>query len=238
LIVAAWAFTPLSELSDVDAVLAKLREWSVQWWAPLGLVGLYVISALVAFPLTVLIAATGMIYGVWLGLAIALLAGLIAATVGFAIGHVLAHSLIRRMTGGPVERISAALGRHGVVTVGVLRITPVASFAAINYLAGASHVRYRDFVAGTLIGGAPYALAICLFGDVLEQTLRDPSWSKAGLLAAAFLAVLMVAIGANWVVNRWRAAKGAIDQNGISSSRSPGPGAPPPPDGPPPDEPP
>lgn len=208
-----WMATPLSDVSDVDGLMQSLHLWAALWWAPLAMIAIYVVAGLVAFPLTALIAATGMLYGAWLGLALALTAGIVAASVGFVIGHFLGHQAVQRMRAGPLGRISATLGRHGLVTVAILRITPVASFAAINYLAGASHVRYRDFVAGTLIGGTPYALTICLFGDVLEETLRQPSWGNVTLLIAVFLAVLAVAIGANWLVIRWRARRaGAVSQ--------------------------
>lgn len=63
---------------------------------------------------------------------------------------------------------------------------PVAPFTVVNLAAGASHIRFRDFVLGSLAGMTPGTLAIAVFGDRLEEAVRDPGpWSFLALAALA-----------------------------------------------------
>jgi len=200
-----WLFTPLGEMGDIDALLDAAHRWAGGWWAPLAIVAGFTLAGLVAFPLTALLALTGMLYGPLWGFVVGMCSGLVAASVGFAVGHFLGHDWLNRQ-GGWIARMSRALGRHGILTVAILRMTPVASFAVINYVSGAAHISYGAFIAGTLIGGTPYAIALTFFGDSLEMLLREPTWDKVLVALAAFLAVLAVALLAHrlaFAFRRW-----------------------------------
>src|SRR3546814_16076832 len=60
------------------------------------------------------------------------------------------------------------------MAVATLRMTPIAPFTIINLMAGASHVRYLDYIAGTLLGMAPGLVLLTAIGDRLEQVFRNP----------------------------------------------------------------
>jgi uncharacterized membrane protein YdjX (TVP38/TMEM64 family) len=59
--------------------------------------------------------------------------------------------------------------------------------------AGASHVRFADFLSGTLLGMAPGILLITLFGYGLEGAIHHPSWGTV-LLPIAVIVVLTFGI--------------------------------------------
>jgi len=80
-----------------------------------------------------------------------------------------------------------------------LRVIPVAPFTVINLAAGASHIRFRDFALGSLLGMAPGILALTLFSDQVVEVLRTPDLARHALLLT-----LAVAVGiGTWLFSRW-----------------------------------
>ena len=72
-----------------------------------------------------------------------------------------------------------------------LRIVPVAPFAVINLVAGASHIRLRDFALGTLVGLLPGITVIALFADGLVNSIRDPDTNSFAWLVGAVLVIIV-----------------------------------------------
>ena len=97
-----------------------------------------------------------------------------------------------------MERLSRRLARRGIVTIVTVRIVPVAPFAVLNLVAGASHVRLRDFVIGTVIGMSPAVLAAVVFAEGLLSML-----GRADLRAVALVALgLLGIVGLAWLGRR------------------------------------
>jgi uncharacterized membrane protein YdjX (TVP38/TMEM64 family) len=71
-----------------------------------------------------------------------------------------------------------------------VRIIPVAPFSFINLVAGTSHIRFRHFLIGTLIGELPGLLALSIFVDQIGEAIRYPG--TGSLFALAAVAILMV----------------------------------------------
>jgi uncharacterized membrane protein YdjX (TVP38/TMEM64 family) len=106
---------------------------------------------------------------------------------------------VRRLSGPSINRISERLSRHGVMTVALLRMVPVAPFSVINVAAGAIRIRLRDFLLGTAVGMAPGMAALTVFGDRVEALLRDPTPARVAMLAGALVLVL----GVTYLTDRW-----------------------------------
>lgn len=193
-IVGLWAFTPLDQFADLATALDAARDWAITWWAPLALLFAYLVAGLVVFPFTIMIAVTGLLYGLFWGFLLAIAGGVFAASVMFFLGRFLGQSALRRYGGSTVNRLSMHLGRHGITTIAILRLTPVASFGAINLVAGASHIRFVDYLIGTLVGMVPYAFAITLFGDQVEEVLHNPSIEGILVLLAVLCGILILAL--------------------------------------------
>ena len=102
-------------------------------------------------PVLLLITATGVIFGPWLGPLYAMAGCLASASMGFAIGRWTGLGRIERVGGTRVTRIVSSLERNGTLAVFLLRKIP-APFLLANIVAGASRVRYRDFIVGTVLG--------------------------------------------------------------------------------------
>jgi phospholipase D1/2 len=154
---------------------------------------------LIMFPVTLLIVATAFMFGALAGFVYAILGCLLAAVGTYVIGRALGRNTVGRLAGSRLNRLSRRLARHGVLAVTTVRILPVAPFTVINFVAGASHIRFWDFVVGTILGMAPGIIAITIFGHQLEEAIREPDAKSFGILAV--LAVLIVSGG--FFIKRW-----------------------------------
>ena len=113
------------------------------------------------------------------------------------------RDLVRRYAGERLNGVSKKLSKRGILTIITLRIVPVAPFVVINLVAGASHIRFRNFALGTLVGLLPGLIAIALFADGLVQSVRDPNIETFTWLAVVVLLVVMMMFG----LRKWLGGK-------------------------------
>jgi phosphatidylserine/phosphatidylglycerophosphate/cardiolipin synthase-like enzyme/uncharacterized membrane protein YdjX (TVP38/TMEM64 family) len=199
LLAAAWRWTPLSEWVDPDAVLKRISDLRGSWVAPFAVAAIYIVGGFLMFPVTVLIVATGLAFGAVYGFSYALLGAELSALAAYAAGHYLGHDAMRRLSDQWVSRASRFLGRQGLLAVITLRIVPVAPFTVVNLVAGASHIRFRDFALGTLLGLIPGTLALAVLSDRVLAAVRSPDLATVAVLGAV---LALVALG-SWMLRRW-----------------------------------
>src|SRR5512143_189936 len=189
LLALAWRFTPLHEELAID----RLVEWGERLrghpWTPLGVAAAYVGGGLVAFPLLVLIAVTAIVFGPLQGPIYAVGGAILSATATFAIGRKLGRETVRKLAGRRVNTLSHRLGQHGLLAVAFVRMLPIAPFSIVNVVAGASHVRWRDFLLGTLLGLLPGIAAMTVFVDRAVAAIREPNPRTFALLGAAVVVI-------------------------------------------------
>jgi uncharacterized membrane protein YdjX (TVP38/TMEM64 family) len=76
---------------------------------------------------------------------------------------------------------------------------PVAPFSILNAVAGASHIRARDFFLGTVVGELPGLLGLALFLDQVAETVRHPGVGSVLLLVMIAVGIVWTA----WALGRW-----------------------------------
>jgi phosphatidylserine/phosphatidylglycerophosphate/cardiolipin synthase-like enzyme/uncharacterized membrane protein YdjX (TVP38/TMEM64 family) len=171
-----------------------------------GVVLAYTLSSLVLVPVNLMIALTAAVFGPWLGFGYALCGSLVAAAVAFGIGRRLGRDWVRRVGGRRTAAVNRRLGRHGLLAVVLLRMLPIAPFGLVNLAAGASELRARDFMLGSLIGMCPGIAIMTLFGDRLGVWLRHPDAINLLVLGVATVAALVLAIALRqWSTRQTRA---------------------------------
>ena len=194
---AIWTWTPLAEATDPERVSNWFAPLRRAWYALPVLVAIYIVLGIGLFPVVVLIAATGLAFGPWLGPPYALIASLSSATTGFFIGRWLGLKRIRHLGGARVTQIARALERNGTLAVFLMRKVP-APFVLSNVVAGASGVRLGDFIIGTVLGMGVLVVALAGLGSQLTELLADPSPGR--ILVAAVLLSLPLATA--FVINK------------------------------------
>jgi phosphatidylserine/phosphatidylglycerophosphate/cardiolipin synthase-like enzyme/uncharacterized membrane protein YdjX (TVP38/TMEM64 family) len=187
---AAWHWSPLKKWVNVETLAGLAVDFAQVPAAPLLALGGFVAGGLVAFPLTVLIMVCILIFGPWLGFLYSLLGALLSASATYAIGHFAGRDVVRRLAGRKLTELNRRLARRGLVTVILVRLLPVAPFSIVNLVAGASRLRFQDFVIGSAIGLLPGIVGISLFADRLAATIQKPDIPTFAMLAAVVAALI------------------------------------------------
>lgn len=187
---AAWRWTPLSESVDAKSLISAVETVRQVPAAPVWVLGAYAIVSLLAIPITVMIVATVLVFGGFLGFIYSICGSLLGASLSFWLGGLIGRDTVRRVAGTRLNKISRRLGRRGVLSVLIVRLVPVAPFTLVSLVAGASHIRFVDFAIGTVLGMMPGILTVTVFSDRLLALLRDPS--SMTLAEIALVAALLI----------------------------------------------
>jgi len=155
---------------------------------PVVFVLLYAVLTVLLFPGAVVTAVGGALFGTPLGTALAVVGATLGAAASFLIGRRLGRKQVERMTGRRLVQVDAWLERRGFVAVLYLRLIPAVPFNLLNYAAGVSAVRRRDYLLATVIGIVPGTFAYAALGG----SISDPT-SPAFLAAVGLIVVLAVA---------------------------------------------
>lgn len=193
LLAGAWQWLAFQDHINAEAVRGGLERMATlgdRSWLPVVLVFIYVAASLLVFPLSLLVAATGLIYGELWGFLYAMLGTLVAALVTYLIGWGLGRETLQRHGGERLNRLARLLAERGIRTMVFVSVVPIAPFTLTNMAAGAFHIRLRDYLAGSLIGLTPGLFAMTVIGARLPQLLLADNLDVAlGALAAIVLAL-------------------------------------------------
>jgi uncharacterized membrane protein YdjX (TVP38/TMEM64 family) len=165
--------------------------------APAVFVLLYALVTLVPLPKNVLSVIAGLFFGLTEGTVIVLLGALLGALTAFGLGRVLGREAVERLTGRRVARVDGLLSRHGLLAVLAVRLVPVLPFTAINYAAGLTAVRNRDYLVGTALGIIPGTIAYVSLG---AYGTSPGSWP----FTVAVLALVALTAGGAATAHRYR----------------------------------
>jgi uncharacterized membrane protein YdjX (TVP38/TMEM64 family) len=194
----AWSSTPMRAWLDVDRVVESLRRFG-QAFGPLAAVGGFALALTLAVPLVFLTLVALVAYGPMAGFGCAMAGALLGAAASYGVGRLLGREVVQRLGGERINRLSQRVARRGLLAVVAVRMLPVAPFAVVNMVAGASHIRLRDLVLGTLIGISPGTLAMTLFVDQITAALQHPT-PLTFILAGLSIALIVFGL---WALQRW-----------------------------------
>jgi uncharacterized membrane protein YdjX (TVP38/TMEM64 family) len=200
----AWQWTPLNEWINFQTIL-QWQEQAKQSPAPFYVVlGAYLLGSLILFPVTVLNVATVFAFGPVMGNVYALAGWLASAAMGFGIGRILGRDVVQRLSRSRLQRLLRPAERHGFITVLTARVLPVAPFTLVNFVVGASGIRFRDFMAASLVGRIPGVVMLTVAGLQIEDLIRRPALGSLVLLALTLVALPVVT---RWAWKRFTAVR-------------------------------
>ena len=194
----SWSWSPLREWLDVDRIVALLQRFG-QAFGPFAAIGGFALAVTLAVPLTFLSLVTLVAFGPLAGFFYCMAGASLGAAMSYGVGLLLGRQAVQRLGGERVNTLSERLARHGLLAVIAVRVVPVAPFAIVNMVAGASRISLRDMLLGTALGMAPGLLVMVFFVDQIVAALKTP-----GPLTLALFAGAVVLIGAAlWGLQRW-----------------------------------
>jgi len=130
---------------DFEAWLQGLGEW-----APLVFIGVHAVSVTLMMPVSALGFLAGASFGVVKGTLILLLAGLVTASLMYWLGRgVLSERVLKYSAERPkLARFLKLVDHDSVRIMVLLRFSPL-HFGVLNFLMGASRVRFLPYLATT-----------------------------------------------------------------------------------------
>jgi uncharacterized membrane protein YdjX (TVP38/TMEM64 family) len=200
-----WGAFHWTRLSPSSISPDRIRGYilSLGAWGPVIFVTLYALRGILPIiPAGVLSLAAGLAYGPWWGAA-ALLAGAnMGSWLAFLLARYLGRGFLERFSWlqkGRVQAIDEMSERAGFKLILFVRLIPLFQYDAVNFGAGFSRVRFRDYALGTLIGMAPAGIIAAQLGNSLTHVA---SFRFAIALGLFILLILAPTIYKAWTRRR------------------------------------
>ncbi|MET0026480.1 MAG: VTT domain-containing protein [Candidatus Thiodiazotropha sp.] len=196
---AAWRWTPLQSWLTPDLLQQALTLLPNPWVRGLVSILLVIVASTAMVPLTLLAILSGVLFSAWQAFVYVFFGAILSACMGFLLGRKISSDMVERLAGSKIESLSKRLAKRGTVAVALLRLLPVAPFTVFNLVAGASHLKFRQFVLGSMLGLMPGLAAITLFSRSLWEAITEPSAeSLVGVVIVGGVLVIF-----SWLARRW-----------------------------------
>ncbi|HEY9604524.1 MAG TPA: TVP38/TMEM64 family protein [Allocoleopsis sp.] len=159
-------------LGGVDAAL--LQRWLKQAgiWAPIIYVTLYTVATILILPSTPLNLTGGAIFGLWWGTLWTSIGALMAAVVAFAFTRTVGRKTISQRLAGRWQAMEAEFYQGGLFYMFAIRLLPIIPYGLVNFAAGLTSIRFRDYLVGTMLGTVPGVLPFVMLGSSGLQAAR------------------------------------------------------------------
>ena len=167
--------------------LAQFRQYlqSFGRWAPLLSIGLMVAEAIaIPVPVTIVMVANGLVFGVWRGALVSVAGGFAGALAAYTIGRWVGRRLLEHVVPASSFRWADGLmTRYGNWAIVLERWIPGVPGDPISYVAGLTRVPVLPFLGLTMVGLVPANLAVAFLGSQIASDVPMRYWVSGLLLA-------------------------------------------------------
>jgi uncharacterized membrane protein YdjX (TVP38/TMEM64 family) len=182
-IACGWLLWAHSEwFRDPEQVKREVVQWGI--WGPIVYMLAYAVGPSFLVPGAVMTIAAGLAFGTGWGSVYSLIGADVGAIVAFGAGRWLGKSFVERVVGERFHEVLHKIARHGFQIIFYLRMVPVIPYNALNLLAGASPITFKDYFWASMIGMVPGTILFAFLGDALWHPLSRKF----------FLALLLIGI--------------------------------------------
>ncbi|SMP70114.1 Phosphatidylserine/phosphatidylglycerophosphate/cardiolipin synthase [Noviherbaspirillum suwonense] len=206
LLTVAWRATPLRDTMNLASMIGMAERLQYLPFTPAIAIASFMLAASLMVPVTLLIAVTGIVFGPFYGALYAIVGSTLSAALTYGLGVWVGRETVRDLLGARINRLSRRIAKRGVLAVMVVRVLPVAPFAVVNVVAGASHIRLRDFLIGTVLGMAPGIVLTVTFVHHLAEAARRPTAGTIAVLVLMGVVLIASALGLQKLFARREAA--------------------------------
>ena len=178
----------------------QLQSWLEQLgiWAVVIYIALYTFGTLLILPSTPLNLTGGAIFGIWWGTLWTTVAAVVAAAVAFTFTRTIGRELIAKKLAGRWQALDAEIRQGGLFYLFAVRLLPIIPYGLVNFTAGLTSIRYRDYIAGTILGTVPGVLPFVMMGAGLQALSQG---DIIPIMLASALTGMLVAV-ATWYRRR------------------------------------
>ena len=210
--IAAKTFLPLDAwMKALSAWVEKLGPWGVVVFALI-----YAAATVLFIPGSLLTIASGLIFGVGLGLAAAWSGAVLGASLAFLIARYVARKKIeaKAKENEKFAAIDEAIGQQGWKIIGLLRLSPLIPFSVSNYLYGVTRVGFWPYLLASAGGMLPGTLLYVYLGAAGKAGLGGAEKARSPLEYTFFGVGLVATVVVTVLVTR--IAKKALGKTGVA----------------------
>lgn len=144
----------------------NLQLWLQQMgvWAPILYILIYSIATICILPSTPLNLTGGAIFGSVWGTVWTSIAAILAAVLSFGFSRTIGRKLVEQKLAGKWENIDREMHQGGFFYMFAIRLLPLIPYGLVNFAAGLTSIKFRDYFLGTLIGTVPGILPFVMMG--------------------------------------------------------------------------
>jgi len=184
--------------------LSQFQQYlqSLGAWAPVVSISLMVAEAvLIPVPVTIIMVANGLVFGLWAGMLMSLAGGLAGALAAYTIGRQFGRALVERLLpAASLREADRLMAKYGAWAIVVARWIPGVPGDPVSYAAGLTRMRALMFVLLTTVGLVPANLVTAYLGVEVAGDVPFVYWLSGWLIVAA--------VWLGWRVLRRRCATG------------------------------
>jgi len=156
-------------------------------WGPIGFMLLYAIGPSLLVPGAIMTIAAGLAFGTWWGALYAVIGADVGALVAFAIGRSLGKGFVDRLVPERFQHLLDKVARNGFHIILYLRFFPIIPYNALNLLAGASPITFRDYFWASMIGMLPGTILFAFLGNEMWHPASPRFFIALALIGLCFL---------------------------------------------------
>lgn len=122
-------------------------------------------------PVTIFEVVGGVLFGFRLGLVLNMAGIMLGTSLAFFLSRRLGRKAVHRYLAKREEYLAGLVTNWDLRALLIMRLLGLPPFWAVNYLAGLSNLKWRDYWAGTFFGVLPWMVFITHASNVLWQVL-------------------------------------------------------------------
>jgi phospholipase D1/2 len=180
-----WFYLPEQYMPEPETISEWQNSIQEKWYSPLLLLGVYSVGGLLMIPVTSLILSTAILYSPFMAFVINMIGmGLNTAAVYWT-------GRLFQINHPKIRRLRHRFRHHNIWTIAVIRMIPIAHFSIVSLALGSARIRFREVMAGTMLGMLPGTLIIVLVTDQVQAAWTHPD--PVNIMAIIIL--LLAAVG-------------------------------------------
>jgi uncharacterized membrane protein YdjX (TVP38/TMEM64 family) len=144
----------------------QLQLWLQQMgmWAPIIYIVVYAIATIFILPSTPLNLSGGAIFGSVWGTVWTSIAAVLAAVLSFGFSRTIGRKFIEQKLAGRWQSLDREMEQGGFFYMFAIRLLPLIPYGMVNFAAGLTSIKFRDYFFGTLLGTVPGILPFVMMG--------------------------------------------------------------------------
>jgi uncharacterized membrane protein YdjX (TVP38/TMEM64 family) len=198
-----WRFTSLADWLTPQRLSRWIAEFRNEPWAPLAIVGIFIVGGLIALPLMLMLGATALVLEPLTAFVVSMTGALASAIVTHFVGAHFIRNTAHTAFGPTLEKVRKGLSGKGVIAIATVRMVPIAPYTLVNLAAGSIGVPLVEFLVGTALGLTPGMIAITAFGGQLRAVIEQPTPLRVATLSAIVVGWVALSL----LLQRWLARR-------------------------------